>query len=64
MVDGQPTLPEVLVEFNDWLIAEGLVSPRMHEDGTPGWIFITDGEMDLAKFLTRNAECLGIEVAE
>jgi len=63
MVDGQPTLPETLHLFNDWLIRERLIG--ITRGPQPKWMFITDGDMDLGKFLARNvAELGGIELPE
>jgi len=57
-VDGQPALPEVLVEFDAWLAAEGLAATS---DAGRSFAPVTCGEWDLGWLLRRNCQWAGAE---
>lgn len=58
MVDGKPTLPEVLKKFDTWMNDEGLLKPGLK------FCFVTSGDWDLKTCLPANCDCLQIDYKE
>ncbi|KAB0359240.1 hypothetical protein FD754_003396 [Muntiacus muntjak] len=57
MVDGQPSLQQVLERVNEWMAKEGLLDPNMKS------IFVTCGDWDLNVMLPGQCQYLGLPVA-
>ncbi|XP_073401053.1 ERI1 exoribonuclease 3 [Dendrobates tinctorius] len=58
MVDGQPTLSQVLERVDEWMAKEGLLDPSVKS------IFVTCGDWDLKLMLPGQCEYLGLQVAD
>ncbi|XP_069088896.1 ERI1 exoribonuclease 3 isoform X2 [Pleurodeles waltl] len=58
MVDGQPTLNQVLERVDEWMGKEGLLDPSVKS------IFVTCGDWDLKLMLPGQCEYLGLQVAD
>lgn len=58
MVDGKPTLPEVLQMVDDWMRDNGLLDPKVNS------IFVTCGDWDLKTMLPGQCQCLGLPVPD
>ncbi|ETN85403.1 exonuclease, partial [Necator americanus] len=56
MVDNQPTIDEVLQQFNDWMCKEGLLHSRT--------AFVTCGDWDLGVMLPSEAHNKGLVIPE
>ncbi|KAB0377614.1 hypothetical protein FD755_012058 [Muntiacus reevesi] len=57
MVDGQPSLQQVLERVNEWMAKEGLLDPNIKS------IFVTCGDWDLKVMLPGQCQYLGLPVA-
>ncbi|MEE6495306.1 hypothetical protein FKM82_002005 [Ascaphus truei] len=58
MVDGQPTLSQVMERVDEWMAKEGLLDPSVKS------IFVTCGDWDLKLMLPGQCEYLGLQVAD
>ncbi|XP_072130744.1 ERI1 exoribonuclease 3-like [Mobula birostris] len=58
MVDGKPTLPEVLQMVDDWMRDNGLLDPKVNS------IFVTCGDWDLKTMLPGQCQYLGLPVPD
>ncbi|XP_036748713.1 ERI1 exoribonuclease 3 isoform X3 [Manis pentadactyla] len=58
MVDGQPSLQQVLERVDEWMAKEGLLDPNVKS------IFVTCGDWDLKVMLPGQCQCLGLPVAD
>ncbi|XP_029473743.1 ERI1 exoribonuclease 3 isoform X1 [Rhinatrema bivittatum] len=58
MVDGQPTLNQVLERVDEWMGKEGLLDPSVKS------IFVTCGDWDLKLMLPGQCEYLGLQVPD
>ncbi|XP_024103363.1 ERI1 exoribonuclease 3 isoform X7 [Pongo abelii] len=58
MVDGQPSLQQVLERVDEWMAKEGLLDPNVKS------IFVTCGDWDLKVMLPGQCQYLGLPVAD
>ncbi|KAM6343585.1 ERI1 exoribonuclease 3 isoform 3-T3 [Alca torda] len=58
MVDGQPSLQQVLERVDEWMAKEGLLDPSVKS------IFVTCGDWDLKVMLPGQCQYLGLPVAD
>ncbi|ELK26058.1 ERI1 exoribonuclease 3, partial [Myotis davidii] len=58
MVDGQPSLQQVLERVDEWMAKEGLLDPNVKS------IFVTCGDWDLKIMLPGQCQYLGLPVAD
>ncbi|XP_069794923.1 ERI1 exoribonuclease 3-like isoform X3 [Narcine bancroftii] len=58
MVDGKPTLPEVLQMVDDWMREKGLLDLKVNS------IFVTCGDWDLKTMLPGQCQYLGLPVPD
>ncbi|ETE71352.1 ERI1 exoribonuclease 3, partial [Ophiophagus hannah] len=58
MVDGQPSLQQVLERVDEWMAKEGLLDPTVKS------IFVTCGDWDLKVMLPGQCQYLGLPVAD
>lgn len=58
MVDGQPSLQQVLERVDEWMAKEGLLDPNVKS------IFVTCGDWDLKVMLPGQCHYLGLPVAD
>uniref|UniRef100_U3FCR5 ERI1 exoribonuclease 3 n=1 Tax=Micrurus fulvius TaxID=8637 RepID=U3FCR5_MICFL len=58
MVDGQPSLQQVLERVDEWMAKEGLLDPTVKS------IFVTCGDWDLKVMLPGQCDYLGLPVAD
>ncbi|XP_053433401.1 ERI1 exoribonuclease 3 isoform X3 [Nycticebus coucang] len=58
MVDGQPSLQQVLERVDEWMAKEGLLDPNVKS------IFVTCGDWDLKVMLPGQCQYLGLPIAD